>query len=59
MSMLCRNMEDTKMTQIKFPLESINSIYDVTEKKVIESEDITIETLLNSIKKEQRLKKDE
>ena len=30
------------MTQIKFPLESINSIYDVTEKKVIESEDITI-----------------
>ena len=57
--MLCRNMEDTKMTQIKFPLESINSIYDVTEKKFIESEDITIETLLNSIKKEQRLKKDE
>lgn len=57
--MLCRNMDDTKMIQIKFPLESINSIYDVTEKKVIESEDITIETLLNSIRKEQRLKKNE
>ena len=40
-------------------LESINSIYDVTEKNVIESEDITIETLLNSIRKEQRLKKNE
>lgn len=52
MSTLCRNMEDTKMTQIKFPLESINSIYDVTEKKVIESDDITIETLLNSIRRE-------
>lgn len=57
--MLCRNTEDKKMIQIKFPLESINSIYDVTEKKVIESEDITIETLLNSIRKEQRLKKNE
>lgn len=47
MSTLSRNMEDRKMIQSKFPLEGINSAYDVTEKEITESEEITTETLRN------------
>lgn len=49
--MLSKNMEDTEKNQIKFPLEKINSIYDVTEKEITESEDITMKTwMLNKEK---------
>lgn len=45
-------MEDTKKIQIKLSLKGINSTYNATEKEIIESEDIGIETMLNEIRKE-------
>lgn len=48
--MLSKNMEDTEKNQIKFPLEKINSTYDVTKKEITESEDITMQSMLNKTK---------